>query len=92
MATPDGGPAFPQFEDAEEFDDDRGAWVKKILPTGGMSLRDYFAAAALTGLQQWDALMNQPGGQSAFLGSEGINKMATVAYKVADAMLNARAQ
>lgn len=55
----------------------------------GVRLRDYFASAALTGLQQWDALMNGAK-ESAFAKSDGIDLLANLAYKVADAMLRAR--
>jgi hypothetical protein len=54
-------------------------------PTG-MTLRDYFAAQALTGAQIWDAVIN---GQNAQF-SQGTEKLAEVAYAVADAMLAAR--
>ena len=52
----------------------------------GMTLRDYFAAQALTGAQIWDAVIN---GQNAQF-SAGTEKLAEVAYAVADAMLKAR--
>ncbi len=52
----------------------------------GMTLRDYFASQALTGAQIWDAVLN--GQNSPFSG--GVNKLAEVAYAVADAMLKAR--
>jgi hypothetical protein len=52
----------------------------------GMTLRDYFAAQALTGAQIWDAVIN---GQNAQF-SQGTEKLAEVAYAVADAMMKAR--
>ena len=52
----------------------------------GMTLRDYFAAQALTGAQIWDAVINGKNAQF----SEGTKKLAEVAYAVADAMLKAR--
>jgi hypothetical protein len=52
----------------------------------GMTLRDYFAAQALTGAQIWDAVLN--GKNSQFSG--GVEKLAETAYAVADAMLKAR--
>ena len=61
------------------------------FPTGtafqGMTLRDYFAAQALTGVQVWDAVLN---GKNAAFADGGANKLAEVAYAVADAMLKAR--
>ena len=53
-----------------------------------MTLRDYFAAQALTGAQIWDAVLN--GKEAQFSG--GVNKLAEVAYAVADAMMKARDQ
>ena len=52
----------------------------------GMTLRDYFAAQALTGAQIWDAVIN--GKNAQFI--QGTEKLAEVAYAVADAMLKAR--
>ena len=54
--------------------------------TQGMTLRDYFAAQALTGAQIWDAVINDKNAQF----SQGTEKLAEVAYAVADAMLKAR--
>ena len=52
----------------------------------GMTLRDYFAAQALTGAQIWDAVLN--GKNSQFIA--GVENLAEVAYAVADAMIKAR--
>ena len=52
----------------------------------GMTLRDYFAAQALTGAQIWDAVINGKNAQF----SASTEKLAKVAYAVADAMLKAR--
>ena len=51
---------------------------------GGMTLRDYFAAQALTGLQLWDAILNGK--------NTGLTPpiMAEISYVVADAMLAER--
>lgn len=78
MNTKDGGPAFPNYEELSRFDEEKGRYVDYYLPTGGMSLRDYFAAAALQG-----SLAN-PQGYS--YPSEAVR----FAYEVADAMLAAR--
>jgi hypothetical protein len=62
----------------------------KAFPTHkeeGMELRDYFAAQALTGAQIWDAVLN---GKNSVLIGDGANKLAEVAYLVADAMMKAR--
>ena len=51
----------------------------------GMTLRDYFAAQALTGAQIWDAVIN--GKNAQFTATE---KLAEVAYEIADSMMKAR--
>jgi hypothetical protein len=56
------------------------------LHVTGMTLRDYFAAQALTGAQIWDAVINGKNAQF----SANTKKLAEVAYAVADAMLAAR--
>jgi len=62
---------------------------QKIVGNKGMTLRDYFAAQALTGAQIWDAVLN--GKDSNFLGSRGgVNLLAEISYAVADAMLKER--
>jgi hypothetical protein len=71
--TNTGGPAFP---------DPQENWRGEK----GMTLRDYFAAQALTGAQIWDAVLNGKNAQF----SGGVEKLAEVAYAVADAMLKAR--
>jgi hypothetical protein len=57
-----------------------------LYQSDGMTLRDYFAAKALTGAQIWDAVINGKNAQF----SAGTEKLAEVAYAVADAMLKAR--
>ena len=75
MSQPDGGPAFPQTvltmrpNRMEEIGHD------------GMTLRDYFAAAALNGIMQ------AFGGEDLYSYSEN----AVHSYAAADAMLKARA-
>ena len=44
----------------------------------GMTLRDYFAAQALTGAQIWDAVINGKNAQF----SQGIEKLANIVLKV----------
>ncbi len=76
MAKETGGFAFPR------------AYSEQHDSTRGMTLRDYFAAQAMTGAQIWDAVLN---GKNAQLSHEGgVNTLAEVAYAVADAMLKAR--
>jgi hypothetical protein len=67
-----GGPAFPFEANDHVFT--------------GMSLRDYFAAAALTGMGNWC-----PSFPSEILSVEARSRnCANYAYMVADAMLKAR--
>jgi hypothetical protein len=70
----DGGPAFPNFQFTENG-------KVEICPQGGMTLRDYLAGRALTGI-----LMNYT---TAKFGLAEIS-VANHAYKLADAMLAAR--
>lgn len=70
LVTEDDEPAFPHVAE--------GGDLSGLHPSfdSGMSLRDYFAAAALTGI---------------LTDSTGITKeIATGAYQIADAMLKAR--
>jgi hypothetical protein len=72
-----GGSAFP-IQDAYSMSTEQG-----------MTLRDYFAAQALTGMQIWDSVLN--GKEAYFSGSKGGPPLlAETAYLVADAMLKAR--
>jgi hypothetical protein len=67
--TNTGGPAFPH---TVEY---KGAECGGVVPHGGMTLRDYFAAKAMQVLCASD-MTNQ--------------RLAAEAYDVADAMLKAR--
>jgi hypothetical protein len=69
----DGGPAYPVLHSID------GNWVREPLDKySGMSLRDYFAAAALQGMLA-DTQFNEPPFES-----------SRIAYKYADAMLAER--
>ena len=70
----DGGPVFPTTQNVVH--PTQGIVVGQII-TGGMTLRDYFAAAAITA--DW-------------MGDHSIHEQAELAYKVADAMLAERAK
>ena len=83
MTTNTGGPAFPH---TVEY---KGADCGGVVPHGGMTLRDYFAAKAMQIM--WDAydknycgLNNQDAPNTQII--------AESAYTLADAMLKARAQ
>jgi hypothetical protein len=66
---PDGGPAYPIYGQKSVADD--------IILSAGMSLRDYFAGQALSG-------MNGAGGS--------FSAIAEWAYRYADAMIVERAK
>ena len=70
--------AFPQLETFQKFDDDAGRYVDHTLPTGGMTLRDYFAARIAC---RFFCLSDPP---------EIYNDAAKRAYRMADALLEAR--
>lgn len=70
----DGGPAFPVSPE-----------IYNGTGLCGMTLRDYFAAAALQG-----NLASQSIDVGYYDGADSWNKAATDAYKAADAMLKAR--
>lgn len=80
MNKPDGGPAFPVLEKAQEYREDR--YVDVYMPMGGMSLRDYFTGQAL-------ATLVRKYHQHPHTFSEIASEKA---YEYADAMLNAREQ
>lgn len=66
----DGGPAYPGWTQ-NHYTDQR--------PVGGMNLRDYFAAKAMTRIVSYD--------------KEGVmspETLASASYRLADAMLKAR--
>jgi len=78
MAIADGGPAFPI--EADYVRNDKGDGYKmNVEHSPGMSLRDYFAAAVMTGI-----CTNPLHDESTFL------ENAHDAYHAADAMLKAR--
>jgi hypothetical protein len=83
MTMKDGGPAFPQksFSGPAVVDGECG--LLTISAHAGMSLRDYFAAAALQGyLASW------PKDGENMLTTK--TKAAEDCYDIADAMLEAR--
>lgn len=77
-----GGPAFPSLETFAKFDEDKGRYVDFIEPSGGMTLRDYFAAQALP-----SALAEFYTAGEAF---SDFDDMAQHIYGMADAMIRAR--
>jgi hypothetical protein len=71
----DGGPAFPQQGATLQMKDN-----VYFLDKGGMSLRDYFAAAAMQGMLATLRADEEP----------VIHAIAVDAFKMADAMLSGR--
>lgn len=85
----DGGPAFPHISKwCHEFNDDNKCIG--CFPTGGdpgMTLRDYFAAAALQGMLAYSYVNPQRGNYHENCTFEGA---AFDAYQYADEMIKAR--
>lgn len=90
---PDGGPAFPSSEIEEVFVEEFGRWDKRLAPpTGGMSLRDYFAAKAMVALMSSDASVRSMDA-AAVKQNVGLSTcLVETAYRYADAMLTERAK
>lgn len=84
MSTKDGGPAFPQGEKYSTTDlaGNRTDCSKAALHPG-LSLRDYFAAAALPKVIAFDRNRGM---------IETPEESARIAYQYADAMLAVRSQ
>ena len=74
--TRDGGPAFPW----QEWIDSSDPFVKNPIEHKGMSLRDWFAGQAVSGSVAY----------ANFHESDDAQTAAEYAYRVADAMLEAR--
>ena len=87
MSKNDGGPAFPL---PIFWDDARGEYAS-CYEEPGMTLRDYFAAAALQGILAGVA-DNQPAHRPYYSNGAEIDRadFATTAYQHADAMLKER--
>lgn len=86
-STNDGGPAFPSLNSEMTGIDSNGVERFDTEESGGMSLRDYFAAKAMQSVLDgsWPDLQLVP--QS---GLEPIENSAMFAYQIADAMIQAR--
>lgn len=73
----DGGPAFPsRYATKGHYE----------MPSDGMSLRDYLAAQALTGCLASPTRFHRDGKPV----ERDAQLMATIAYEIADAMIQAR--
>ena len=74
--------AFPTFERVDQWDKDDEKYRESMLPTGGMTLRDYFAAKAMQGLIG----SNDDGA------GDRLTEIPGYAYAIADEMLKERAK
>lgn len=81
----DGGPAFPHAITGTS-EDEHGSAQLDVNSFRGMSLRDYFAAAALQGMLTTD----RPSDSKPWCSDALYEKCAYRAYGIADAMLKAR--
>jgi hypothetical protein len=78
-------PAFP-CEWTEETEELKGTMVKRKFGTTGMALRDYFAAKALAGM-----MVHEQNQICVANGTDNhVLSLVESAYRVADAMLEAR--
>lgn len=75
----DGGPAFPWHSDGMAED---------LLPSPGMTLRDYFAAKAIGPMIEFGS--KPEAAKAGMNGDNCMKKIAAVAYILADEMLRAR--
>ena len=85
-----GGPAFPTLDQLVESHKD-GSYTTKPMTGGGITIRDYFASAALTGF-----LANQKTADwvcNVANNPDEIDRLfAQIAFGIADAMLAKRAK
>lgn len=96
MSKNTGGPAFPGIETVVTGIDSEGIERVDTEASGGMTLRDYFAAKTLSSiLAQRDCGINAltpDDVYSATHGESAAELWARHAYEIADAMLAARAK
>ncbi len=101
MKKPDGGFAFPSWDGTllarsshlslggKAGEVHPSTVLEATPPSGGMSLRDYFAGQALaTAFSIWDSGYAGDGGLPHDMA--GAEHIATTAYQIADAMIAAR--
>lgn len=80
----DGGPAFPRPASESKFEPDLG-----FDPQQGMSLRDYFAAAALGAIVKANIEMAHESGGEEYRTND---ETCAFAFQLADSMLKVRRQ
>ena len=86
MSTNDGGPAFPS---SPTIDPNGGIMRPADMGCPGISIRDYFAAKALTGMLAYSHVNPSSGNYHENCTPAGV---AMDAYALADAMLAERAK
>lgn len=85
MKKGDGGTAFPRIDAVETGDYGR----QHVISTPGMTLRDYFAGQALTGMLAYPGEVDRASYHEQEQSAAGV---AATAYCIADAMIEAREQ
>lgn len=91
MSAPDGGPAFPRVESTDYLVNS----TARIVTTGGMSLRDWFAGQAIQGILANGSphVMAIGAKEAAEFGETRTEQTwSRWAYEIADAMLRERAK
>lgn len=86
MSKDTGGPAFPSLNAECTGLDSDGFERWDTEPSGGMTLRDYFAAKAM------QAIIQANGAGISVIGTNGAIGTSADSYVVADAMLAERAK
>lgn len=91
-----GGPAFPSPESGGQFTGDDGHTFRQYQAAPGMTLRDYFAAAALTGCLAEGAASSKVidcGGEgSTYKRAMTSEEFTSYVWHLADAMLKSRGE
>lgn len=90
----DGGSAFPgitHIEAPQTINHMTPKW-SRVKSDGGMSLRDWFAGRALSGLLSDGETIGIMGKAASEAGKSRVPYMASAAYEIADAMLAERSK
>lgn len=82
-------PAFPEIQTSPSHDG-HGDVYSDVYSSGGMSLRDYFAAKALLTLCMTPAAFTAACETAKEAGMTNLEGIAKMSYELADAMLKAR--
>lgn len=90
MTKPHGGPAFPRPASIDSTSGTLPDGDRVVPEQTGMTLRDFFAAAALTGILSWSPPNVEADGDEEMAGNTNAGSAAEMAYDYADAMLARR--